>query len=68
MLIFLVFLDSESILIASELGLYEYIFKKNKVIQITEKKYQNVFADEDNDLILSRRKKYLNQVTMIMNH
>ena len=55
--IFSFFLDSESILIASELGLYEYIFKKNKVIQITEKKYQNVFADEDNDLILSRRKK-----------
>ncbi|MAZ61637.1 MAG: hypothetical protein CMG50_05630, partial [Candidatus Marinimicrobia bacterium] len=36
---------------------FEYLIKKNEIIQLTEKKYLRAFIDKNNDFILSKRNK-----------
>ena len=50
-------LSHERFLISSEIGLFEYLIKKNEIIQLTEKKYLRAFIDKNNDFILSKRNK-----------
>ena len=52
-------LSKERFLISSEIGLFEYLFKKNEISQLTEKKYLYAFIDKNKDFILSKRNKVI---------